>query len=319
MTCVRRTIIGAAIGMAAIVTAAGGVPACAETTPAQNCDLDTSAHRGACIYYDNEVAQFTAPGPAATGFFSLTLDQHDVNHGTDSDGGQTAAPEDPATHGGQGFQSIVSDGTWTGLETHVSYSPAGGPFGGIDQVGWHVDIPQQGDNTYEAKESTYLFDTQTVPYEDRDGDHAIVTNRLSDRPLSIGIADAVPGLTLTQVGTETTGGMLTDPAGRTPGATLTSGTTNYFAGYRSGSNDATLQTTYLVLPPPAGTDPTAPQAIYAGFQVHLDAVVDSADPGAQNSTCSVTSATSLAALNCSVIQGGSNDGQSQVTVSITKP
>lgn len=311
----RALSVAAAVAAAATLTA--GVPAFADQPT--TCTLDGSAHRAACVYYDDEVARFTAPGATATGFFDLQLDGHSVEHGTDSDGGDTMAPEQVAVHGGQGFQSLVSKGVWTGVQSDVSYRPDAAPFTGADQVGYGIDIPQQGDNSYGSSGSTYLFTDQSILSSTRSGEYVTMANRFSDRPLSVGVTNAVPGLTLTQVGTETTGGQLTDPAGRTPGDTLASGGTAFFGGYRSGTSDATLQATYVVAPPPAGTDPTAPQAVYAGFRVQVDVQVDTDDPNRQLSTCTVQSATSMATLNCSVTQGGSNAGQSQVAISISAP
>ena len=307
----------AVLVLAVAAALAGGLPALAD--PTTTCTPDGSAHRAACVYYDDEVARFTAPGATATGFFGLDLVSHVVGHGTDSDGGTTAAPDQIAEHGGRGYQSLVSDGMWTGLQSDVSFQPDDAPFAGADQVGYSIDIPQQGDNTYGSTGSTYLFADQSVLNSRESGEYVTLANRFSDRPLSVQVTDAVHGLTLTQVGTETTGGQLMDPAGRTPGDTLASGGTAFFGGYRSGAADATLQATYVVAPPPAGTDPTDPQAVYAGFRVQVDVAVDADDPNRQLSTCTVPSATSMASLTCSVVQGGSNDGQSQVAITIAAP
>lgn len=323
MTRFSTRILSGAAALALAATALTALPALADSGSGSVCVSD-DAHESTCNYAIDHVARFTQPGDTATGTFDLVLDSDAIAHGHDDNGGPDRAPDSTLTATSPGWQQVSNNaGTWTGADTTVTYRADQAPFGPGDQVSYTSRIPYDGENYFAAAGSSYLFAGQVAP-GDLHQFNSTTTTTFSDRPLAVRIHDALPGVTLTKVGTETTGGILMDPAATdqdAPGAEIAPADADhtgnvYYGGYRSGTSDASFQVTYEVPQPPAGTDPTLPAHTLAGTQITVAVVVDRDDPTKQESTCKVTSPTTNALAQCSVTQTGSNDGQSEAVVNV---
>jgi hypothetical protein len=322
-------LYAAALGVAAAVSGTALLGA-GSASAATTCNPGDGHAQAMCNFMNDNVMSFTAPGSSATGHFDLTNVQDTMAWGHDSDDDGWEHTADATLSYPGGYQAAQKNsGAAAGVESDVAYTPAGAPFTENDQVGYHAEVQYIGIDKFSTTvNSDYLFADMVQPGDLHAG-QVTSTTTFSDRPLAIQIHNGLPGVTLTKVGTETSAGLLMDPNGTDQDPTTGVGTIAaadanqsgmaYFGGYRSGSHDATFQATYEVAPPTDPTDQTSEQYLLRNTQITLNVHVDVDDPTKQESTCTVSSPTSLTTVNCSATQGGSNGGQSLVAFSITQP
>ncbi|GAA2013395.1 hypothetical protein JL107_13160 [Nakamurella flavida] len=320
-----------ALGIAAAASVVGVAPAFADSMT--YCPTAPN-NRSACNVAVDNVMQFTHPGVNADGYFVLTrlTDEIDSGHDDDSSYSTDQEPAATLTGGAPGLQFVnKAANAATGAITRVTYGVSDAPFtatGAVEAatVGYDSEVWYSGQDKFSASSSSdYLTADIQAPTDNPD--HAVTTTTFADRPLSVQIHNGLPGVPLVKVGDETAGGLLLDPRGTDQDVTAatiapedaTHDGNAFYGGYRSTQHDASFQVVYEVPQAPAGTDPTSPWVRLAGTQLHLNVDMDLDDPTKQESTCTISSPTSLNTVNCTVTQGGSNGGQSAVAFSITLP
>lgn len=268
----------------------------------------------ACVYYNSTLAGFTGPGPSATGSLTLSSIGQYEDHGRIYD---NHGPPSPIGSGQPVWASYESNNA--GVQAWVKYNVQEDPFRTEDVVGWSIDMPYVGDDSGGCTATAYLFcEAQYPGSKEYSADYHY---HFFNSPLAIEIHNNLQGLELTKQGPATMSGMLVDPKATNQAADNAvlafdgSGGGNgrgYFGGYRSNTNDSTFTVEYEATKAAVTGD--------VGATLNIQATVNKDDPTKvmPATGCSVSSPSPSTRLQCKVLVGGSNAGQSRVSVEISK-